>query len=60
MDNLNIVYLDYDNLNITKCEYASRTSGMNFWKTLTADQCLSGDKMEGLGTPLKVTLPDKR
>jgi hypothetical protein len=31
VEGLGVVYLDYDNLDITKCEYASRASGMNFW-----------------------------
>ena len=41
-NDLDMVYLDYDNLDLTKCEYASRVSGMNFWKTLTKDQCKPG------------------
>lgn len=50
MDDLSKVYFDYDNLNITKCEYASRTSGMNFWKPLTKDQCKDNQTILGLGT----------
>lgn len=49
--NLSTVYLDYDNLIITKCEYASRASGMNFWKPLPNGTCGEGDpKILGLGT----------
>ena len=50
MEDLNIVKFDYDNLIITKCEYASRTSGMNFWKLLTKDQCKDNQTILGLGT----------
>jgi len=49
-DDLNLVYFDYDNLNIIKCEYASRASGMNFWKTLDKDSCKKTDSIEGLGS----------
>ena len=51
-------------MTINKCEYASRTSGMNFWQPLavgTGNQCeQSKSTTPDLGDILKVTLPVAR